>query len=378
MSNSESLVRQWTLLRILSARQTGVTYEELARESSVNKRTIQRDLALLVHIGFPIEHVSGEHGRKLWRVIDQTGLAQLRFTLEEAAALSLGRQFLEPLAGTLFHSGAQSAHQKIRSVLGEAALRHLEKLASGFYQTRQGWTDYGIKSNLIDDLSLAIEEHRMTVITYQSLRSTEPVTLYDVLPYALIFHKSALYLIAFSKDHDDIRTFKVDRIREVDVTRLQFTAPTDFSPEQFLEHSFGIMEGQGDALEIQVRFRPAVSRILAEKQFHASQKLTPQRDGSTIAAYRLSSLEEFSSWILSFGPEAEVLSPASVRDSVAGKLQRALEQYATQSTESEPSVDPASRQPETGINHRPKRSEPPSRSANKPKPGQGRFRRQAR
>jgi hypothetical protein len=42
----------------------------------------------------------------------------------------LGRQFLEPLAGTLFFSGAQSAFQKIRAHFGDAALRHLEKLAA--------------------------------------------------------------------------------------------------------------------------------------------------------------------------------------------------------------------------------------------------------
>ena len=61
-------------------------------------------------------------------------LKALEFTVEEAAALYLGRQFLEPLAGTYFFDGAQRAFQKIRATLGDAALRHLEKLAAAFYQ----------------------------------------------------------------------------------------------------------------------------------------------------------------------------------------------------------------------------------------------------
>ena len=327
MTETKDIVRQWTLLRILSARRLGATYQDLQSETGVARRTIQRDLSLLTQVGFPLVESLGEHRVKRWRIDQETGLTQLSFTLEEAAALYLGRQFLEPLVGTLFHVGARSAFQKIRATLGEAALRHLEKLAAGFYCAQQGWTDYSSKATLIDELAIAIEERRLTVITYQSLRTTEPVTLYDVYPYALIFHRSALYLIAWSKDHDQIRTFKTDRISAIEVHGLQFPAPRDFSPQRHLEHSFGIFEGKGEPICVRVAFRPKVVRILEERRFHHSQKLTLQPDGSVIAEYRISTFEEFLSWIMGFGPEAEILEPISLRKQVAEMLQAAMARY---------------------------------------------------
>ena len=173
------------------ARRQGATLRELADDAGVSSKTVLRDLDLLRQLGFPLVHATSDHGRKHWKLDGAKGLLQLQFTVEEAAALYLGRQFLEPLAGTYFFDGAQRAFAKIRATLGDAALRHLEKLAAAFYQKTHGWSDYSQQSELIDELVRAIEDRRLSVITYQSLRATEPVTHYDIHPYALVWHKHA-------------------------------------------------------------------------------------------------------------------------------------------------------------------------------------------
>lgn len=332
MPDMPPLLRQWTLLRTLSARRLGATLRQIADEAGVSQKTALRDLALLRDIGFPVTETVGERGRKHWKLDGQTGLPHLNFTLEEAAALYLGRQFLEPLAGTYFFHGAQSAFQKIRSTLGDAALRHLEKLAAAFYHKTHGLADYSAKGELIDQIVRAIEDRRLTVITYRSLRATEPVTHYDVHPYALVWHKQALYLIAWSAGHRQVRTFKVDRIAAAETQHLQFTRPAAFDPHRFLAGSFGIFQGDGPLQSIRVRFTPAAARLVAEKTFHPSQRLTPQPDGSVIAEYELSSLEEFTSWILSWGKEAEVLEPKELRERIIGALSGSLGNYRQDSS----------------------------------------------
>jgi proteasome accessory factor B len=67
----------------------------------------------------PLECVTADRGKKVWRLGEGRRRPPLSFTYEEAAALYLGRQFLEPMAGSPFWSAAQSAWQKIRSTLGE-------------------------------------------------------------------------------------------------------------------------------------------------------------------------------------------------------------------------------------------------------------------
>ena len=174
MPDQPALLRQWTILRSLGMRRHGATLRDLAAEAKVSTKTIFRDLTLLRSLGFPLVDEAGEQGRKSWSFNGHSGLLQLTFTVEEAAALYLGRQFLEPLAGTFFFRGAQQAFQKIRSTLGDAPLRHLERLAAAFYQKSHGWADYSQQGDIIDELVLAMEDRRLTVITYQSLRAAEP------------------------------------------------------------------------------------------------------------------------------------------------------------------------------------------------------------
>jgi proteasome accessory factor B len=341
MADTLPLLRQWSVLKTLSARRHGATLRELAEEANVTQKTISRDLALLRHVGFPIREIVGPHGRKQWTLAQDGGTIPLGFTLEEAAALYLGRQFLEGLAGTLFWSGARSAFCKIQASLGDSAARYLSKLASSLYLTTHALADYTSRAELIDQLMVAIEDRKLTVITYQSLRSTEPVTLYDVHPYALVHHRGALYVIGWSKDHNQIRTFKVDRISAVDVqTGLQFARPDDFDPARYLEHSFGIFTGDGPPQTVRVRFAAPVVRILQEKRFHPSQQLSTQPDGSVIAKYDLSAFEEFTSWVLSFGPHAEVLEPREVRERVRQAVACTLEKYRPINSERDQSLSP--------------------------------------
>lgn len=311
MPESSQLIRQWKLLLLLSSRRFGVTLKELSAEFDVSSRTIHRDLNHLKTAGFRLDEKEGEFGRKHWQLSKSPGIANLNFTIEEAAALYLGRQFMESFAGTLFWQGSRSAYGKIRATLGETVIEYLELLANSIHLQQQYRSDYSSRESLIDALMLAIEDRKLTVITYHSLRSTEPVTLYDIHPYALVFHKGALYVVANSLDHQEIRTFKVDRISEVEVQSglMKFRRPPDFRIKDYLCNSFGIFGGGGTPRIARVKFQQKVVRLLEEKTFHPSQQLKPQADGSVVAEFRLASFEEFSSWVLSFGRYAKVLEP---------------------------------------------------------------------
>jgi len=101
MAESAQLMRQWRILQTLSHRKHGVTLQELSQETEVSSRTIARDLTVLKTVGFPVSEVTSAHSKKQWKITGNVGIAQLQFTLEETAALYLGRQFLELMAHSL-------------------------------------------------------------------------------------------------------------------------------------------------------------------------------------------------------------------------------------------------------------------------------------
>ncbi len=325
MADQLPLVRQWLLLRKLCSHHHGLTIKDMVHELNVGEKTIRRDLETFRAVGFPLKEVVGDFGRKTWHIEQGQAEPGLNFAFDEAIALYLGRRFLEPLAGTMFWQAAQTAFKKIRATLGTEALKYIDQFGTVFHQTMVGAGDYTKKAELIDELMVGIEDRKAVFITYQSLQATEPVT-YDIYPYGLIYHRGALYLVGWSPQREEICHWKVSRIEDAEVTEVHFQRPEDFDLQKHLAKSFGVFHGDGD-VKIKVRFAPKVARYVSEANWHESQKLSPQKDGSLLAEFQLSDTEEIKRWIMSFGQHAVVLEPESLKEEIVAELKSLLAVY---------------------------------------------------
>ncbi len=323
--DGRALLRQWSLIKALAARRYGLTVKEMAQETQVTVRTIRRDLQLFLELGFPLHETVGDYGRKQWRLDPAWTEIQQHFTFDEALALLMARRLLDPLAGSPLGQAAQNAFQKIRASLTENVVRYLDRIASRFYVTQVGVSNYAEKSDCIDQILLGIEDSCAVFLTYQSLNATEPVT-YDIYPYGIAYHRGSLYVVGYSCAHEALRHWKVDRILEAQVTLFPFHRPPDFDLQSHLAGSFGIFHGDGN-VQVRVRFLPAVARYVAESTWHPSQRLTAEPDGSLVGEFALNSVEEIQSWVRGFGPLAEVLAPAELRESLRQEFLRAAELY---------------------------------------------------
>jgi predicted DNA-binding transcriptional regulator YafY len=76
-----------------------------------------------------------------------------------------------------------------------------------------------------------------------------------------------------------------------------------------------------------VRFSNAWATPVRERTWHPSQRLDDTDDGGVLLTMEVGGTAELVSWILSFGPGAEVLEPASLREEVANALAGALAAY---------------------------------------------------
>ena len=327
MNTDLPLVRQWILLQSLCTRGSWLTVRELAEESGVSEKTIRRDLATFRSAGFPIDEDVGQFGRKSYRIDPRWSKPNIGFTFDEALALYLGRKFLRPLAGTMIWEAAQRAFKKIRATLGDSAIKYLDKIGVAFHETAFGLSDYSGPGEILDNLLIGIEDRRVVFITYRSQRSTESVT-YPIHPYSIKRHEGSLYVHGHKPDDGQLRTWKLDRIGQADADPMPFTIPADLDLEARFAGSLGIYDGQDD-VRVKIRFAAEVARYVAEKQWHHSQQLTPQKDGSLIVELRLSNTVEVKSWALGFGANAEVLEPAELRREIADDLEGLLSLYST-------------------------------------------------
>ena len=81
--------------------------------------------------------------------------------------------------------------------------------------------------------------------------------------------------MAFAREHNEVRHYKVNRISAVDIQAQQIPIqrPADFDLKRHLTDSFGIMRGAGVTRRVRLRFTREVARIVREKTWHPSEKL---------------------------------------------------------------------------------------------------------
>ena len=94
-----------------------------------------------------------------------------------------------------------------------------------------------------------------------------------------------------------------------------------------MPHSFKVM--QDELYTVRVRISPGWARYVGEKIWHESQKAKKNGDGSLELSFRIAGLDEIKRWVLSFGPECQVLEPEKLKEMVRKDLSRNLAQYST-------------------------------------------------
>ena len=296
------------IIRLIEARH-GITVEELAEEGGVTRRTIHRDLAAIQEAGYPLVS-EWENGRKTYRFLTRfKDVPPISFTLQELMTLSFLRSQLDFLKGTPFAEDMAAIFRKVNSVLPPRYAAHMERIARVSLPLLQGGRDY---APVADPLSMLREallyQYRVTI----GYRAKGGEGEYVVDPYTLLFYKGGLYLLGFAHNRNAVRTFAVERLTRVAVTKERFELPEEYRPEDQLKSAFGIVEEA--ALEVAVRFDPAVGHMVRDRLWHPTQSICDEPDGSVVVSFRAGGRMEIVAWVLSYGRHAELLSPPELRE----------------------------------------------------------------
>lgn len=159
---------------------------------------------------------------------------------------------------------------------------------------------------------------------YHSMHS-DKTTVRKVDPYKIWYFDNTFFLIGKCHLRDEVRTFVVDRIKELRTTRESFSIPSDFSFQDYTKDSFGVIHDK--KVEIVVKFDKEVAGYIKERLWHPSQKIKQNRDGSITTTYDVAGTKEIKYWVLSYGQYAEVLEPKTLRDEIKKDLSLALKRY---------------------------------------------------
>lgn len=335
MARNEQLIRQHKILQLLERYRFGRTLEELRDDlvdelglSSLHVRTLRRDLEALQAAGIDVRDTQATRG-KIWKLGPQArGSFKITASATELIALSLSRDLLYPLAGTPFWMGIESFWNKLQEELPEAVWDHYLKYRQTMYVRGMPAKSYVEQHGILSTLHRGIVEHRVVEVEYHPIG--KDVQRRQIEPYAVVFYHSSLYIIAAAHEvpagEDRLRHFKLDRFQKAVALDEWFQRPADFDLEKYLGQSAGIFSG-GKTRDFRIRVSAYAAPWVREDPWHPEQALEMQPDGSAILTVRAAHDLEIIPRVLALGTEAEILSPASCRKTMASIVGQLAERY---------------------------------------------------
>ena len=164
------------------------------------------------------------------------------------------------------------------------------------------------------ELQKAIVKKRKVWIQYHSLFEGKDIDV-ELCPYHLMYNHRAWYVLGYSSPHKSIRTFKLNRIKRLTTLNKCFLERRKFDVSEFLGRAWSMIP-EGRIYHIKLRFLPKVAEDVTEVQWHSTQKITRNPDGSAIIDFRVDGLSEISWWILGYGDQVQILKPRALRNKV--------------------------------------------------------------
>jgi predicted DNA-binding transcriptional regulator YafY len=301
------------LLELLQA-QTLTTGGEIAERLAIDRRTVRRYVTALQDLGIPVEGQRGVGGG--YRIRPGYRLPPLMLSDDEAVVVALGALAAGRLGLAGSAEAVEGALAKIHRVLPDTLRRRVEALEATLDFTEAATTGVPVAGDALLLLADAIRRRRRVRAAYRSF--TGERTRRELSPYGLVAHSGRWYLAAHDHGRDDLRTFRVDRMRRASVTETPAIAmPDGFDPVTHVSRSLA-----------RVPWPWEVEVLLHLPLADASQRLPStlaelaDTDGDTLLRMRVSSLDWMAGVLAGVGCAFTIRRPDELRTSVRALAKR--------------------------------------------------------
>ncbi|WP_160152294.1 YafY family protein [Microbulbifer sp. ALW1] len=290
---------------------------ELAQMLGVDGRTLRRYIATLEEIGIPLTAERGRYGG--YRLVSGYKLPPMMFTNDETLAISLGLLAARSLSVGDVSTAVASAQAKLERVMPQKLKQQLRALDDS--ATLDLVPTTAPASETLAALATATQNRCRVIFDYTSSRENadEAVTQREFDPYGLVFRYGRWYAVGHCHLRVEIRTFRLDRLRQLRRLETPFERPLDFDAAGYLRGSFAAME-QGFEVKLFLHTDlETATRMLGDEL----GLLTPKGDGVLWRA-QTGCLGWFASQLVRLPYDFEILSPADLKTELRRHAEKLL------------------------------------------------------
>ncbi len=157
----------------------------------------------------------------------------------------------------------------------------------------------------------------------------EKTNQHKLHPYLVREYRNRWYLTGYSPIHERILTFGLDRIRDLQITRMAFEKKRDFDARKFFYHSFGITVNDLIPVKVELSFSPLEGRYIKAQPIHHTQKVLKDNEKEFRICIDVIPSTELTMQILSYGENVKVIKPTQLKNEIMETLKKAMKKYTT-------------------------------------------------
>lgn len=173
----------------------------------------------------------------------------------------------------------------------------------------------------------AIKNRLQIKFTYQKFWEEE-LSQRLVEPYALKEFKNRWYIMAKDSKDNNIKSFALDRLTNLEITNLNYQYPDNYSIEQSYRYCFGIISpNDEEPQDIILSFDPFQGKYIKTLPLHDTQQVLVDNDEEIKIKLKLCLTHDLVMELLSFGDNMKVIEPKSLADQIKQAHKKAYRQY---------------------------------------------------
>ena len=313
------------LVIALQGTSIGLTLDAICERFGVTRKTAERRLNAVREL-FPnaIESQTLGDRRKYWRLRGGLAAGLVRVDPVELTALDAALERVEREGRPDQAQALRSLSEKVRALGEPARLPGLETDAEALLEGEGLAMRPGprpkIPIEVVSVLREALLAQRVVRLEYRS-RIKQEESSRTVHPYGFLFG-GRHYLIAHDAQAADVRMFSLSNILGAELLAASFERPDDFDLGAYAIRSFGVY--QDEPRNVVWRFRPQAAANASEYEFHPTQRVEREPDGSLLVRFRAGGLWEMAWHLFQWRGDVEIVEPEELRETLREMLRDAL------------------------------------------------------
>lgn len=281
---------------------------------SCDRKTIPGDIAKLCDIGIDIEEERSRENRY--------SLSSHLFTLPELKLL------IDAVESSKFITVKKSA-ELIEKLSQMTSIHQAAELKSNLYVSERVKPLNEQIYYLVDNINTAINRGKQISFRYfhyDQHRKEVPNNdgkRYFFSPYCLVWNEDHYYAIGYSEKHRKLGTFRVDRMKEVEILSADAAAkPADFNLPEFTRRVFDMYDGE--TKKVTLVCKNDLMNYIVDR-FGDEVDTVPGDCGHFRALAEVSVSQTFFAWVFQFNGDIRITAPEEVVLQYGEMLKNALQ-----------------------------------------------------